>query len=197
MAAVKPKKLRHGHELTEPGRRPIVALVRARITVRSNPRVLVPVALAAALVVGAVLVAALVQIVVGLVALVLVGYFGYRLVRFVSKQLASYVAADADGVTICEYGEETHRHPWEQVTFAGHVLAADGSELLYVYVESADRLLTISPEFENFQPLRGELRRYLPATDLELAAGESLSDHLRRRLPDDDAPASDDCDDAG
>ena len=158
---------------------------------RSNPRVLVPVALAGALVVGAVLVAALVQIVVGLVALVLVGYFGYRLVRFVSKQLASYVAADADGITICEYGEETHRHPWEQVTFAGHVQAADGSELLYVYVESADRLLTISPEFENFQPLRGELRRYLPPTDLELATGESLSDHLRRRLP---SPDSDDTD---
>ena len=97
MAAVKLTKLRHGHELTDRGRLPIVARVRARITVRSNPRVLVPVALAAALVVGAVLVAALVQIVVGLVALVLVGYFGYRLVRFVSKQLASYVAADAEG----------------------------------------------------------------------------------------------------
>ena len=149
---------------------------------RSNPRMLVPVAVAVALVVGAVLVAVLVQIVVGLVALVLVGYFGFRLVRFVSKQLASYVAADAVGVTICEYGEETHCHPWEQVTFAGHVLAADGNELLYVYVESADRLLTISPEFENFQPLRGELRRYVRPTDLELAAGESLSDHLRRRL---------------
>ena len=189
MAAVKPTKLQHGHELTHPDQLPIVVPVRARITVRSNPRVLVPVALATALVVGAVLVAALVQIVVGLVALVLLGYFGYRLVRFVSKQLASYVAADAEGVTICEYGEETHRHPWEQVTFAGHVRAADGGELLYVYVESADRLLTISPEFENFQPLRGELRRHVPPTDLELAAGESLSDHLRRRLP---SPDSDD-----
>ena len=160
-----------------------MARVRARITVRSNPRVLVPVALAAVLMAGAVLVAVLVQIVVGLVALVLIGYFGYRLVRFVSKQLASYVAADAAGVTVCEYGEETHCHPWEQVTFAGHVRIADGSELLYVYVESADRLLTISPEFENFEPLRGELRRYLPATDLELAAGESLADRLRRQLP--------------
>ena len=164
---------------------------------RSNPRVLVPVALAAGLLAGAVLVAVLVQIVVGLVALVLVGYFGYRIVRFVTKQLASYVAADAGGVTICEYGEETHRHPWETVTFAGHARAADGTELLYVYVESADKLLTISPEFENFQPLRGELRRYVPPTDLELAAGESLADHLRRRLPENDTPESDDCDDAG
>ncbi len=178
--------------MTDPNGPLIVVPVRARITVRSNPRVLVPIALAVLLAAGAVLVALLVQIVVGLVALVLVGYFGYRLVRFVSKQLASYVAADAGGVTICEYGEETHRHPWEQVTFAGHVRTADGNELLYVYVESADRLLTISPEFENFQPLRGELRRYVPPTDLELAAGESLSDHLRRRLPSSDTDDTDD-----
>ena len=178
--------------MTDHGRAPIVGRVRARITVRSNPRVLVPVAVAAGLVVGAVLVAALVQIVVGLVALVLVGYFGYRIVRFVTKQLASYVAADAGGVTICEYGEETHRHPWEAVTFAGHVRAADGTELLYVYVESADRLLTISPEFENFQPLRGELRRHVAPTDLELADGESLADRLRGQLP---SQHSDDADD--
>ena len=81
--------------------------------------------------------------------------------RFVSKQLASYVAADADGVTICEYGEETHRHPWAQVTFAGHVLAADGSELLYVYVESADRLLTILPRVRE---LPAAARRAAPPT---------------------------------
>ena len=162
--------------------------MRARITVRSNPRILVPIALMAGLVAGAVLVALLVQIVVGLVALVIVGYFGYRIVRFVTKQLASYVAADADGVTICEYGEETHRHPWEAVTFAGHVQEADGTEILYVYVENDDRLLTISTEFENFQPLRGELRRHIAATDLQLAAGESLAERLRQKLPQQQDP---------
>lgn len=160
----------------------MVRRVRARITLRSNPRVLIPVAAAAGLVAGAVLLAALVQVVAGGVALLLTGYFGYRIVRFVSKQLASYVAADAGGVTICEYGEETHHYPWEQVTCAGHARAADGGELLYVYVERDDRLVTISPEFENFRPLRGELQRYLPAADLELAPGESLADRLRRRL---------------
>lgn len=157
-----------------------MAAVRARITLRSNPRVLIPVAAAAGLVTGAVLLAALVQVVVGLAALLLTGYLGYRIVRFVTKQLASYVAADAGGVTICEYGEETHHHPWEQVTCAGYARAAAGGELLYVYVESADRLATISPEFENFQPLRAELQRHFPAAaDLELAAGESLTDRLR------------------
>lgn len=158
-----------------------MAAVKARITLRSNPRVLVPVAAAAALVIGALLLAALVQVVAGLAALLLTGYLGYRIVRFVTKQLASYVAADGGGVTICEYGEETHHHPWEEVTCAGHARRADGRELVYVYVESADRLTTISPEFENFQPLRGELRRYFPAAaDLELAAGESLADRLRQ-----------------
>ena len=157
------------------------------MTLRSNPRALVPVAVVAALVAGAVLLAALVQLIVGLAALLLVGYLGYRIVRFLVKHFASFVAAADDGVTICEFGEETHRHPWREVTFAGHARAADGTELLYVYVEKEDRLMTVSREFENFSPMRGELARHVPPTDLELAAGESLSDHLRRRLPAEDS----------
>ena len=152
------------------------------MTLRSNPRALVPVAVVAALVAGAVLLAALVQVIVGLAALLLVGYLGYRILRFLVKHLASYVAADDGGVTICEFGEETHRHPWSEVTFAGHARTADGMELLYVYVDKDDRLMTVSREFENFLPLRGELARHFPPTDLQLAPGESLSDHLRNRL---------------
>ena len=156
------------------------------MTLHSNPRALVPVAVVAALVAGAVLVAVLVQVIVGLVALLLTGYLGYRIVRFVVKHLASYVAADDDGVTICEFGEDTHHHPWGEVTFAGQARAADGMELLYVYVERDDRLMTVSREFENFTLLGEELERRIPPTDVQLAAGESLSDHLRGLLPEGD-----------
>ena len=159
------------------------------MTLRSNPRALIPVAVVAALVVGAVLVTVLVQVIVGLVALLLAGYLAYRIVRFIVKHLASYVAVDDDGVTICEFGEETHHHPWGEVTFAGQARAADGMELLYVYVERDDRLMTVSREFENFSPMRAELARRITPTDLELAAGESLSDHLRGLLPDNGTPA--------
>ena len=157
------------------------------MTLRSNPRALIPVAVVAVLVLGAVLVAVLVQVIVGLVALLLAGYIAYRIVRFIVKHLASYVAADDGGVTICEFGEETHRHPWEEVTFAGRARAANGMELLYVYVEKDDRLMTVSREFENFSLLGEELERRIPPTNVELAAGESLSAHLRRRLPTEDA----------
>ena len=154
------------------------------MTLRSNPRALVPVAVVAALVAGAVLVAALVQVVVGLVALLLTGYLAYRILRFIIKHLASYVAADDDGVTICEFGEDTHHHPWGEVTFAGQARAADGTELLYVYVEQDDRLMTVSREFENFALLGEELKRHIRPTNVELASGESLSDRLRGLLPD-------------
>ena len=60
-------------------------------------------------------------------------------------------------------------------------------ELLYVYVEKDDRLMTVSREFENFTPLGEVLQRHVPATNVELAAGESLSAHLRRLL-DDETP---------
>ena len=157
------------------------------MTLRSNPRALIPVAVVAALVAGALLVTILVQVIVGLVALLLAGYIAYRIVRFIVKHLASYVAADDDGVTICEFGEETHHHPWEQVTFAGRARAANGMELLYVYVEQDDRLMTVSREFENFSLLSEELERRIPPTNVDLTPGESLSAHLRRRLPAEDA----------
>jgi len=152
------------------------------MTLRSNPRALIPVAVVAALVAGAVLVTILVQVIVGLVALLLTGYLAYRITRFLVKHLRSFVAADDGGVTICEFGEETHRHPWEEVTFAGTAHAANGMELLYVYVEKDDRLMTVSREFENFTLLGEELQRRIPPTDIALAPGESLSDHLRRLL---------------
>ena len=157
------------------------------MTLQSNPRALVPIAVVAALVAGAVLLAVLVQVIVGLAALLVTGYFAYRIIRFVVKHLASYVAADDTGVTICEFGEETHHHPWSEVTFAGTARAADGMELLYVYVDKDDRLMTVSREFENFTLLGEELQRRIPPTNVQLAPGESLSDHLRRHLPSQDS----------
>lgn len=167
------------------------------MTLRSNPRALIPVAVLAALVAGAVLVTILVQVIVGLAALLVTGYLAYRIVRFLVKHLRSFVAADDGGVTICEFGEETHRHPWDEVTFAGTARAANGMELLYVYVEKDDRLMTVSREFENFTLLGEELQRRIPPTDVQLAAGESLSSNLRQRLPAGDPPEAKESDDGG
>ena len=46
-----------------------------------------------------------------------------------------------------------------------------------------NRLLTIPPEFENFQALHDDLQRRVAPTDLELEDGESLRERLRAHLP--------------
>ena len=101
-------------------------MVKARVTIQSHPRMLIPVVVMAALVLGALLVAVLVQVLVGLLALALLGYLCFRIVRVTRKHLASYVATDDDGVTICEFGEETTSYPWAEVTCAGRVRTHDG-----------------------------------------------------------------------
>ena len=157
------------------------------MTLRSNPRALVPVAVVAALVAGAVLVAALVQVVVGLVALLLTGYLAYRIVRFIIKHLASYVAADDDGVTICEFGEDTHHHPVGR----GHLRRPGARRRRHraaVCVRGAGR--PADDRVARVRELRTAARRTgppHPPTDLELAAGESLADHLRGLLPAEDS----------
>ena len=158
-------------------------MVKARVTIQSHPRMLIPIVVMAALVLGALLVAVLVQVVVGLLALALLGYLCFRIVRVTRKHLASYVATDDDGVTICEFGEETNTYPWAEVTCAGRARRHDGRELVFVYLERQERLFTITPEFENFQALHDDLRRRVAPTDLELEEGESLGERLRNPLP--------------
>ncbi len=163
-------------------------MVTARVTIKSHPRMLVPVAVMAALVVAALVVAALVQVVVGLLALVPLGYLCFRIVRITRKHLASYVATDEAGITVCEFGEETTSYAWPEVTFAGRARTHDGRELAYAYVERDDRLLTISPEFENYRPLHDDLRRHVAPHDLALEQGESLAERLRGQLPERELP---------
>ena len=160
----------------------IFYLVKAILTVRSNPRMIVLIAMVMASIIGSLLITFLVHTVLGLVTLAISSYIAYHILKFVAKQLTSYIAADKSGITIYRDGEKTHGFAWHDITFTGHAYAHDGDELIYFYIESSDRLFTISPEFENFQLLRGYLSCYISTTDIELSAGESLSERLRQLI---------------
>lgn len=158
----------------------IFHIVKVQLTLRSNPRMILLILMIATSILGSLLIAILVQIIIGLLAITIFGYLGYHILKFIAKQLASYIVVDKLAITFCKHGEANQRHPWGDVTFAGHVYGDD--ELLYFYIEIADQLVTISPEFENFQLLRSQLGLYTSTNDIELSAGESLSERLKKQL---------------
>lgn len=160
----------------------IFHIVKVRLRLRSNPRMILLISMVATSILGSLLIAILVQIVIGLLAITIFGYLGYHILKFIAKQLASYIAVDKSAITVCKHGEENQRYLWEDVTFAGHVYVDTEDELLYFYIEGTDQLVTISPEFENFQLLRSQLSLYISTNDIELSAGESLSERLKKQF---------------
>jgi hypothetical protein len=152
-------------------------VITARITLRSNPRAIVPIVLPLALAAGAVVLALLVNILLGLLVFAGIAVFGYQTIRFASNQLRSFVAAGADGVRVCEFGETSEHYGWGEVTRFGMSRGALG-EFLYIQIGSANRLISITREFANFELLLQEMRRHAEATDLDLRPGEELAERL-------------------
>ena len=109
--------------------------IKAQITVKSNPRVLIPIVIVFLIFTGLILVTVfteffLIPLLIGLI----LSFFFYKILRFIFKQLASYVAADDMNLIICEYGEEIYTYTWEKITFSGLAIISDGSEQLYAYI---------------------------------------------------------------
>ena len=154
------------------------APVRARITVASNPRALIPIALVPGGIAVGVALTALVHPVIGIIALVVVASLGYTMIRGVVNHLRSYLEAGPTGLVVSELGEGAQVYGWPEVSRAG-LADTDEGETLYVYVESTDQLITIGREFANFDSLREEIARHVPPSDLQLSPGENLTERLR------------------
>jgi hypothetical protein len=173
--------------------------VAYRITVRSNPRLLVIPVLVVGLL-GLALAAFTAGPLLGIVAVAFAGYIAYALVRFVRKQLACVVDVLEDTLVLDLYGEEKIAVAWRDLTHLG--VARDGRKrrVLFLYREPEDKLLVVPDEFESFDNLVAEVAEKTRASghrtpegsgdpsagpdtaawlEIELGVGETLKDRLR------------------
>ena len=133
-------------------------------------------------------VAVFVHVIVGTVLAVIVGYFGYRVVRFLIKQLRSRVAVEDDGYRFNVYGEEEFFFPWDTITFAGIATETNGRKGLYIYVEEDDKFLLAGDEFAPFAELVASFERHRHLDEMRLGLGETVRDRLRGLLGLDENP---------
>jgi hypothetical protein len=161
-----------------------------RMTVRSNPRLLV-VPVVVLVLFGVSIAAFAASPLLGIGGLALSAYIGYALFRFVSKQLRCTVEVVEEGVRLDLYGEEKISLEWDDVTHLGVATDSRRRRILFVYRESADKLLVVPDEFERFDALVAEVAAHGELQTITLEANETIKDRLRTIVGGAEGPLED------
>lgn len=158
-----------------------------RVTLASNPRILLLALVLLALPAVGVLLLVYAGTLAGLLALAVAAYLDYTMIRYLVRNLHSRVVT-SDVAISCRLpdGQELD-FPWNAVTIAGHCVQKGNRPFLFVYDEKMDKIVTIPDEYSNFPALQEELRRRLPAgvfREVVLQEGQTIAERLRPLLAD-------------
>lgn len=154
-----------------------------RFDPKGAPRVFVLPAAAVIVIGGSIVLLALGQVLIGVIALAISAWMSYHLVRFTVYQFKSQVqTSDDELVCITSMGVETGM-PWSAVSHAGSYATERSGVYLFVYNESEDELLSIPPYYTDREQLDSRIRDNVHHF-LELSGarpddlGEALKPHL-------------------
>lgn len=157
-----------------------------RVTLKSNPRLLILFAMIAVLPAISIALILLWSPIAGAIVLAIVAYVDYHLVKFVRLQLASYVRTDDDGIRGLSGISEKVDIPWETVTHAGVAMESQTRGVAFVYAEEQDQLISVPSDYENFDQFVSELESRFDVLRLDLEPGESITDKLKEILEEEE-----------
>lgn len=170
-----------------------------RMTVRSNPRIVMLFAIIAAMGAATVLGFIFLSTLYGVIFLAVAIFLSYRFLRFARSHMRSSLWTDDEGITFhMPTGDDEH-FDWDELSHAGYCSQAKGRPFAFVYSSDRDRLITVPREYEHFEELLAELSERVEYTTFDLGPGVTIHEKLRELLglPDpteaaDDEEPSDD-----
>ena len=167
------------------------AVLESRITLRSNPRTLVPLLLPIVLVATLVAISVLADAWPVLIAIAPVGLIGYRVLRYLLKQFRNRVRLYEDRIELDFMGEDEAVMRWTELSRAG--LARSGRRRsMFLYRSEEDQLVELSDEFESFDALVAAVRARTDFEELDLRGFRTVAEHLRAEAAADDEATADD-----
>ena len=154
------------------------ALLKSRITLRSNPRALVPLLLPPSLIVVLVAIALLAEAWPVLIGVAPAGLIGYRVLRYLLKQSRNRLTLFDDRIELDFMGEEQAVVRWTELTRAGLATTARRRSI-FLYRAGEDQLVELSDEFESFEAILSAVRARTDFEELDLGGHRSVTDLLR------------------
>ena len=156
--------------------------MRHRITLSSNPRMIVLVLFMIALPAVGILLLIFVGVFLGIIALAGAAYLDYTMLRFFRSHLKSWVET-TDTELKCQMPDgELFVFAWDKVTAAGYFTQDRAHPFLFVYREEGDKLVTIPEEYSEFEILYSQIKERTPFQELSFAKGETIQDRLKEML---------------
>jgi len=156
--------------------------MRHRITLSSNPRMIILVLFMIALPAAGILLLIFAGIFLGIIALAGAAYLDYTMLRFFRNQLKSWVET-TDTELKCRMPDgELLNFSWDKVTAAGYFTQERGRPFLFVYREEEDKLVSIPEEYSEFETLYSQIKERTPFQELSLVRGETIQDRLKDML---------------
>ena len=153
-----------------------------KMTVRSNPRLI----LFGALVVGVPLLGValfwFLRGIIGIAAGLAAGFFTYQLITFILPSLRVRIETSSDGIRCIRPGNDDIAFRWSEITHAGLVHQKSQKPSLFLYGEEHDRFVEISKEFSDFDLLLTMVKKQTPFQEIRLEKADSIQDWLRREL---------------
>ncbi len=151
---------------------------------RRNVKSLLIPLLALALTLGSIAIIAFYHALLGIVVLVIAGYFSFFLLKYFVNTLKSHIRTTDDGL-VCATATGTESSlGWNELTHAGWYTTDHGYRELFVYAETDDRLLTIPPQYSGMENLEKEIASRSGISMLSLAGEDidGLADALRAHI---------------
>lgn len=132
-----------------------------RFDIRKNLRVILLAVIPVVSLSGSVALLILIHPLLGLVALAVSAYVSYHLVKFLRLQVKSEIRTyDDEVVRETSMGEKTQIE-WESITHAARYSVGDEPDVLFVYSEINDKLLTVPFHYSQMDELEREIRKHV------------------------------------
>lgn len=162
------------------------------VSLGSNPRLWILVAIAALVAVTAIAVFLAFGPIAGAVGLLVALYIDYQLIKFLRLQLSSYIEISDESSTCMTASGDLIVFEWSSVTHAGLCSTKSGRSTIFLYNEDEDKLVTIPDTFSKLDLLTRDVSSHVDLTRHTLAANETVRDYLRKLLDVDTSTEDDD-----
>lgn len=153
-----------------------------RITLSSNPRIVLLFFIIVALPAAGIISLFLLPIFLGIVLTVLGVYLAYHLGKFLLRSLLSRIETSDEQVKFNIGYKDAPVMRWEDITLAGSYVEGSSRPHLFVYDESDDNLITIPPDYAGFEQLVEEIKARTDFEEITLNESQTLAEHLKDRL---------------